>query len=591
MEKIGTLDRQEFAALRALASGDVSSQRELATVCGVSLGAANRALNSLKHQGLAEGFEPTAAGMEALAPYRVRNAVIMAAGMSTRFAPISYERPKGVLRVRGEVLIERQIRQLREVGITDITVVVGYMKEQFFYLEDLLGVKIRTSEVYASRNNHSTLMVVREQLGNTYVCSSDDYFTENPFDLYVYRSYYAAEYHEGPTEEYCLKVGSLKRIVGVTVGGADSYVMMGHAYFDRAFAREFVRILEAEYDLPETAPKLWEDLFRAHLDTLTMVMKPYECGVINEFDSLEELSSFDGAFINNVDCSILDNICSILGCERDSIGDIYPIKQGLTNLSFHFSCDGAEYVYRHPGAGTDEIITRASESFSQKIAFDLGLDDTFVHEDPVEGWKISRFIPNCTELDYHDFDQVKQALSMARTLHRCGVSSQWTFNLYENTKELIALLDECHRVAFRDFTELYELIEELNEAVSSDGTEPCLCHNDFYSPNFLVEQSGRMYLIDWEYSGMSDYASDLGTFVCCSDYGYDEVLEVLRAYFERDLEPAELFHCIAYIAIASYYWFIWALYKDACDNPVGEWLYLWYRNAKTFGARARKLRA
>ena len=141
----------------------------------------------------------------------------MAAGMSTRFAPISYERPKGVLRVRGEVLIERQIRQLREVGITDITVVVGYMKEQFFYLEDLLGVKIRTSEVYASRNNHSTLMVVREQLGNTYVCSSDDYFTENPFDLYVYRSYYAAEYHEGPTEEYCLKVGSLKRIVGVMI--------------------------------------------------------------------------------------------------------------------------------------------------------------------------------------------------------------------------------------------------------------------------------------------------------------------------------------------------------------------------------------
>lgn len=53
------------------------------------------------------------------------------------------------------------------------------MKEAFFYLEDAFGVKIRVNEQYASRNNNSTLMVVREQLGNTYVCSSDDYFTEN----------------------------------------------------------------------------------------------------------------------------------------------------------------------------------------------------------------------------------------------------------------------------------------------------------------------------------------------------------------------------------------------------------------------------
>lgn len=103
----------------------------------------------------------------------------MAAGISARFAPLSYEKPKGLLEVRGEVLIERQIRLLKEAGITDITVVVGYTKEAFFYLEDAFGVKIRVNEQYASRNNNSTLMLVREQLGNTYVCLSDDYFAEN----------------------------------------------------------------------------------------------------------------------------------------------------------------------------------------------------------------------------------------------------------------------------------------------------------------------------------------------------------------------------------------------------------------------------
>jgi CTP:phosphocholine cytidylyltransferase-like protein len=57
--------------------------------------------------------------------YKVDNAVIMAAGTSSRFAPLSYERPKALIEVRGEVLIERQIKQLREAGIDDIIVVIA----------------------------------------------------------------------------------------------------------------------------------------------------------------------------------------------------------------------------------------------------------------------------------------------------------------------------------------------------------------------------------------------------------------------------------------------------------------------------------
>ena len=68
--------------------------------------------------------------------YQVDNAVIMAAGLSSRFAPLSYERPKALITVKGEVLIERQIRQLREAGIREIILVAGYKKEQFCYLRE-----------------------------------------------------------------------------------------------------------------------------------------------------------------------------------------------------------------------------------------------------------------------------------------------------------------------------------------------------------------------------------------------------------------------------------------------------------------------
>ncbi|HAM15868.1 MAG TPA: MarR family transcriptional regulator [Eggerthellaceae bacterium] len=583
------LTKNQFLVLADAAVHGRSPQRTIAMRAGVSLGTINTATRALRKSGaLDTDGRITETGRDMLEPYKVRNAVIMAAGLSTRFAPISYEQPKGLLRVRGEVLIERQIRQLKEAGIDDITVVVGYMKERFFYLEDMFGVRIRVNEEYAHRNNNSTLMLVREQLGNTYICSSDNYFTENVFDPYVYQSFYSAAYFAGKTDEYLLETGPGKRITGVTIGGSDAFGMLGHAYFDDSYAKTFRRILEEEYDRPGTATKLWEDIYIEHLPELPMVMRTYGEGVIHEFDSLDELATFDPAFIENVDSSILDNICKTLHVERADISGIEPISQGLTNLSFKFEAAGRDYVYRHPGAGTDAIINREAEAFSQEVARKLGLDDTFIFEDAQEGWKISYYLHDCSELDYHDWDQVRESLHMVRTLHQSSYRSKWNFDVYEKAKEIVALIDERHRASFDDFKTLFDLIDGLAAHVASDGTPQCLCHNDFYSPNLLVSQ-GKMYLIDWEYSGMSDYASDLGTYICCSDYTYDEACAVLAEYFQRDPTPAELAHCMSYIAISSYYWFVWALYKDACGAPVGEWLYLWYKNAKLFGYKAREI--
>ena len=102
-----------------------------------------------------------------------RNAIIMAAGMSSRFVPLSAERPKGLVEVKGEVLIERQIRQLKEAGIADITLVVGYKAEMFAYLRDKYGIDIVLNEDYARYNTNSSLIRVIDKMDKTYVCSSD----------------------------------------------------------------------------------------------------------------------------------------------------------------------------------------------------------------------------------------------------------------------------------------------------------------------------------------------------------------------------------------------------------------------------------
>ena len=86
--------------------------------------------------------------------YKVDNAVIMAAGTSSRFAPLSFEKPKALIEVKGEILIERQIRQLQNAGISEIYVVTGFKAEMFYYLEEKFGVHIVKNPDY--NTNRST---------------------------------------------------------------------------------------------------------------------------------------------------------------------------------------------------------------------------------------------------------------------------------------------------------------------------------------------------------------------------------------------------------------------------------------------------
>lgn len=585
------LRQSEFKILNYLRQNpEKVSQRVLSSALSISLGKTNQLVSALTDQGYIDQYQLTSKGVAALEPYKVDNAIIMAAGMSSRFVPLSYEMPKGLLVVKGEVLIERQIRQLQEAGIRDITVVVGYMKEKYYYLEEQFGVRIVINEEYYRYNNPSSLIRVLDRLSNTYICSCDDYFTENVFELYVDRAYYSTVYVDGPTEEWCVRSDNKGRITGVTVGGHDSDVMLGHVYFDKAFSDRFKEILSGEYDQPSVREHLWEDLYVHHMDELTLYIRRYDDSVIKEFDSLNELRSFDKTYINNIDSSIFDHICKTLHCEPQDIDVIETIKSGLTNMSFVFEARGERYVYRHPGVGTSKYINRASEAASMEVAARLGLDDTFLYMDSDGGWKISRYIPNARELDYKNEHQVSVALNMIRTLHEANQVSAYDFDIWSRTQDLIQSIKEYNYSFNYDFVSLQESMTTLVDQVRADGCGiRCLCHNDCYSPNFLLDANDKMYLIDWEYSGNDDPASDLGTFICCSPYNYEEALNVLRNYLAQNVTDAVLRHYIAYVAIASYYWYVWALYKGIVGDPVGEWEYLWYRNTRLFLKKATAL--
>jgi len=432
-------------------------------------------------------------------------------------------------------------------------------------------------------------MLVRKQLGNTYICSSDNYFVENPFEEYVYRGYYSTVFAEGETDEYCVTETKDGIIKEVTVGGENKWYMLGHVYFDRAFSEQFVSILENEFKHEAYKLQLWEDYYARHVDTLLLEAKHYSGEVIKEFDSLDELRAFDEHYLMHTNSKILLNICNTLNVTPAEIINIKPLKDGLTNTSFCFDCKGKAYVYRHPGKGTQEYINRLSEAASMRIAAELEIDKTFVVMNEEEGWKISKFIKNARLLDYDDKEDIEKAVSLMTRLHQSGKSTPYAIEFEKGLVDFKEKLIKRNRFEFDDKEELEAMVGKVVGYLEQDQVEHTICHGDCYSPNFLVDEDGNMSLIDWEYSGMGDPTSDIGTFVACSDYTLEQAKEFIQIYLEHNPGVASERHFLGIIGLVSYYWFLWALFQESNGKPVGEFLYKWYRYTKQYCAEALRL--
>ena len=273
------------------------------------------------------------------------NAIIMAAGTASRFVPLSEERPKGLLEVRGEILIERQIRQLREAGINDITVVLGYKAELFEYLADKYSVTVVYNEDYKRYNNSSSVIRVVDKLNDTFLCCSDHYFERNVFLDRQAESFYAVQYAKGDTPEWCVETDDEGFVKKVNIGGANAWYLAGHVYFNPAFSKTFSNLLTEAYKLEETRQGYWEDLMIKHLDILPIKTRRYSYTEFREFDSIDELRTFDDSYINDTRSSILKDICKRIGCEEKRLSHFERIKHEGDYLLFSFLVDSDKYVY------------------------------------------------------------------------------------------------------------------------------------------------------------------------------------------------------------------------------------------------------
>ncbi len=254
---------------------------------------------------------------------------------------------------------------------------------------------------------------------------------------------------------------------------------------------------------------------------------------------------------------------------------------GLTNLVFRVDHGHQHYVLRAPGKGTEEYINRTHEARAAREAARVGVSPAVLHVDPASGVMVTRFVDDAVAMTGETFRAVPGAPGRAgavlRQLHESDAVFTFRF-------ELFAMIDDYLKVLASKDTELpvgyQDVVREagaVRAALTARALPQAACHCDPLCENFL-DSGERMWLVDWEYSGMNDPLWDLGDLSIEGGFSERQDEEMMRAYFRGEARPSERGRVVIYKAMCDLLWTLWGLIQHANRNPVEDfWAYSLHR--------------
>ena len=520
-------------------------------------------------------------GLDYLEQLKVDNAIVLAAGFGSRCVPLTYETPKGLLTIHGKPMLERQIEQLKESGVEEIIIVVGYLKEKFEYMIDKYGVKLVFNPEFSTKNNLTSLYYALPHLKNSYLLCADNWIENNIFNAYEADSWFSCLYMEGPTPEWSVKHAKDDRIQKIMIGGSDCWTIVGPAYFTQSFSNVFSKLIVDYYNKPGTEDYYWEHVLKDHISQLPIYMNR-QTGNVHEFENVTELRSYDISYIDNSRNGIMETIASVHGVNEGEIHDIVSIKEGLTNKSFRFSIGEKQYVFRLPGTGTEKLINRANEKSVYDVIGPLGISDEIVFFDASSGIKISKYYENTRIADPFDDEDLKISMVQIKKIHQSGASAKHSFNIESMINYYYSLANEIDAVRFSDINEVLGKVRELFSLRKSLNIPEVLCHGDYAHTNVLLFDDNESKIIDWEFAGMSDPIMDVSMFAIFAQFDQARIDLSLRLYLDREPTGVEQSRLYLYVALGGFLWSMWSQYKQGLGQEFGTYPMIMYRYMKDY---------
>lgn len=605
---------EKSMALNFLIENPYLSQRELAEKLGVSLGKVNNVLKecieckfinkdgssrNLKYVVTEKGelylkesikkIKDTQLMINEESYYNVKEAVILAAGKSK-----GIKIPVGALKIDETEIIKRTIDILRNNGIEKIIIVCGYEKD---YLKEILkndsNILWVDNDKYKWTGTMYSLSLAKNYLSDDFILVENDLVFESNSIREIIRN----------KNRDCLL------ITNESGSGDEAFVQLKNNYLFKMAKdiHQFNRIDGEMIGISKISFKLFNMMFtefekniNPYLNYEYMILdisRDYKVPCLKiddliwgEIDNLKQYDYISNYLYQRIKRKeleyekkyIRDLLNKYLDIEDNEVEDVLPAG-GMTNKNYNLIIGKESYILRIPGAGTENMISRNNEMVNSKLAADIGLNVEVLKFDEETGIKISKFIEGAETLTSRTAKKEENMVLVAdllRRLHNSDIDMENRFDVFEEIHKYENILNDYEVEFYKDYDLIREKVMGLKDLINNYNFKLVPSHNDTVPENFIKDENGRMFLIDWEYSGLNDEMWDLAAYSLECNFSEEDDELFFCKYFEGEIEKNNKIKFLINKILQDFLWSIWTLIKAVKGDDFGSYGLHRYNRAK-----------
>lgn len=480
-------------------------------------------------------------------------------------------------------LLDRTLAILRENGYDQIILVTGYRPELFskYWAPD---IEIIENKNYEFTSSMGSLALCEKLIHNDFILvEGDTFFEKNVIERLS-----------------SLESGNCLTMTEESGSGDECFMETKNGYVVkiskdrhrvRNFEGEMMGITRISYKTFLKLIEAWNDSSNPYLN--------YEYLLMDVTEALDRpVIHFKNIIWGDVDCredfkKLKNNIYRTLRrkenpFDRENLENhlrqIFPDKDtsnaeiiqigGMSNKNFKVTIEGKSYVLRVPGNGSDGMVERANEDFNAKEACRLGVNPPIRFFDPHTGIKLADFIDNAetlTAATIQRHDNMREIADIYRTVHNSHIRLKNEFNIFHEIEKYDRLLERAGATMYEGWEEVRPRVMALESHLNSLGVDLKPCHNDALYENFIKAEDGKVYLIDWEYSGMNDPMADFAALFLEADFKKENEDYILEKYFEGQIPATAKEKILCYQILWDYLWAQWTVIKEAKGDDFGTY--------------------